>query len=220
MLGGMLLYLGIGAIDVYLSQHVQQAASWASLVFSYAVVPSLLLVYIRRRHYVTPAVLGLRPDTDQATTSELVCFTAGLTVAWFVVSHLFHTVGLTIIQSYPELGYVYLKIKLLPVDGPARVLGAIYLSLSAGCFEEIMFRGLTKLIIGRIRIRNQDVWYVLVSSLLFGLFHWGRGLDSMITNVGVGLMASSAFLKLKDLRPLIGAHVIYDFGVLVLYTGV
>lgn len=215
VLSGILLYFSVGVADVFLSQHVDTVVSWVSLVVASVVMPVGVLAYLHQRCRLTLADYGLGIAFDKSTVFEVLIMAAWLILAWYLISQVFLLLGIRLTHAYPSLGYVYIEKKLLPGAGIAHIFGALYMALAYGVFEEIYYRGLTKKIAEWTGSRNWKIWYVIGSSVLFSLVHWGLGLEVVIANLGTGLMASLFFVYWGDLRPLIVAHVIYDFIVLI-----
>lgn len=88
------------------------------------------------------------------------------------------------------------------------LIKALYWSLTAGIVEEIYFRGwLRRLMRGSL---GMTLAYVGTSSILFSLIHWGQGEKQLIATGIFGLMCAVAYLGVRNLWPLIAAHVIVD----------
>lgn len=97
-----------------------------------------------------------------------------------------------------------------PNEGIGRLLVALYLAATAGVFEEIFYRGMFLRACAFLGRYSSSV-YVIASSMAFALLHWAVGTAAVISAFVVGLLFGVVFLNLKDLRPLIAAHIAFDF---------
>lgn len=98
----------------------------------------------------------------------------------------------------------------LPSQGLGKLFTALYLAALYGFFEEVFYRGLLRQWTTALFGASHVLGYVLISTTLFAIAHWGWGLAHMIAMFAVGLFAASMFVKLGDLRPLVIAHILYD----------
>ncbi len=96
-------------------------------------------------------------------------------------------------------------------DGPEKIVVVAYLALAAGVVEEIFFRGLPWFGLRIIANRNSRRFvYIIGTSILFGLIHWENGTPEILATFVYGVIAAFLYLKLLNLWPLIGAHVLLD----------
>ena len=96
-------------------------------------------------------------------------------------------------------------------EGTLRIPVIIYLAISAGFAEEIVFRGFTWSAISELKIEVlQKPLYLMFSSLLFAAVHWEQGAAALLGSFGFGLAAAAFYLQLNNLWPLIAAHSIAD----------
>src|SRR5690606_1019630 len=114
---------------------------------------------------------------------------------------------------WPEApaGNVYSR-KIIDLNLPLYVSIKIYLSLTAGIVEEVLYRGyLYKLhsdwITGK---RLADVLFVVVSSVLFSAVHSDYSAAEMASVFGFGFCASILYLSIKRLEPIIIGHFLMD----------
>jgi hypothetical protein len=204
-----------GSIYVLLSRYIDGGTLWLLHVICIAIVPPCILATLHRGGGLKLTDYGIDKAVKFATLFEIVVVATWLTLAWYVTGQIFLILGRWLINAWPELGFVYVGSKLIPETGAPHILKAIYLASVYGVFEEIYFRGLTRIIAERSGLPNWKIWYVIGSSVLFGSIHWGQGLEAVLAAFGIGLMASSYYARWKDLRPLILAHAAYDFWVLL-----
>ncbi len=98
----------------------------------------------------------------------------------------------------------------LPAWHPVSIfLYVLYLSSTAGIFEEVIYRGI---VISQIRkVTSNSLIIAATSALVFSLIHWSLGLSIMSLAFILGLFWAVLFLKTGRLLPLILAHFSFDF---------
>jgi membrane protease YdiL (CAAX protease family) len=85
---------------------------------------------------------------------------------------------------------------------------AVYLSLSAGIFEEVVYRGIA---ISQLKkISNNTLFLVLTSTCLFVAIHWSAGVVTLMEAAVFGSFWAYIFIRNGRLLPLILAHFLYD----------
>jgi uncharacterized protein len=83
-------------------------------------------------------------------------------------------------------------------------IGLAFVALS----EELVFRGA---FMGWLEERGvKPLALVLISSLAFGLIHWGRGPGSILTSFLWGVAPAIVGLRIGSIRPTIVAHYVTD----------
>lgn len=98
------------------------------------------------------------------------------------------------------------------LSGATQYLAILYLAVSAGVVEEVVYRGLIHYLIFRRNAAYSQLTFVLVSSILFSLVHWHGGGIAMLTALSVGLVAAQLRLSVGDIRPVIVGHVLVDLN--------
>jgi len=93
---------------------------------------------------------------------------------------------------YPDYPNVYLKIFDLSI-------GLLLVALS----EEVVFRGLLLNLLNR--------YSVIVSSILFGLIHWGSGIATVVVATLIGIFFAHTTLKTNSIYPVLIAHFCINF---------
>ena len=93
----------------------------------------------------------------------------------------------------------------------------LFTCLTAGITEELLFRGYLlprlQLVFNSIKIP------LLLSSLLFGLTHFGFGtLIQVIGPFGIGLVLAIHYYKYRNLKIIIICHFLWDFTIIFLKT--
>jgi membrane protease YdiL (CAAX protease family) len=96
-----------------------------------------------------------------------------------------------------------------PWNAILSILYILYLSVSAGLYEELIYRGL---VISQLRlVTSHDSFSIVLSSLIFALIHWSLGITIVTLAFIVGLFWGSIYIKNGRLLPLMIAHFLFDF---------
>jgi membrane protease YdiL (CAAX protease family) len=81
--------------------------------------------------------------------------------------------------------------------------------LRAGVIEELFYRGY---IIERMeKLTGHWVAFILIPTLLFGLFHYKQGVGGILVSFVLGLIFAMYYWKTRDLKVTITAHFLVDF---------
>jgi membrane protease YdiL (CAAX protease family) len=101
----------------------------------------------------------------------------------------------------------------IPPQSAGDVLLALAASLCIGFAEELVFRGI---FIPRFeQLFRSTGASVLLSSVLFATMHWPQGPLSVWNALGMGLIFGITFAHFRHLWPLVFAHALWDFEVIV-----
>jgi membrane protease YdiL (CAAX protease family) len=93
------------------------------------------------------------------------------------------------------------------------ILVAIVVSLCIGFSEELVYRGV---LLHRFEQLFRSTWIaVLLTSLLFAAMHYPSGILSVWNALGLGLVFGTVFAMFRDLWPLVFAHAVIDFVVIL-----
>jgi membrane protease YdiL (CAAX protease family) len=85
----------------------------------------------------------------------------------------------------------------------------LYLAITAGILEEIIYRGI---VITQINKYTENKYFLISgSAILFSLVHWSNGLNTILLSLILGIFWAYLFINKRRLLPLIFAHLIYDF---------
>ena len=81
--------------------------------------------------------------------------------------------------------------------------------ITAGITEELLFRGY---LMPRIeQLTKSSFWAIIISSLLFGLSHWGFGtVMQVIGPVFIGIIFAIFYYKYRNLKTLMIFHALWD----------
>ncbi|MCX8124447.1 MAG: CPBP family intramembrane metalloprotease [Spirochaetes bacterium] len=87
-------------------------------------------------------------------------------------------------------------------------LYVIYLSITAGIYEEIIYRGI---VIHQLKTITSNTWVlVCTSTLLFIAIHWSMGPGTWLEAGLWGALWAYLFIKTNSLLPIMIAHFLYD----------
>ena len=163
--------------------------SWLLFDYSCRVIVLGLIYYGYKKSLFTPTYIGLNPLPKQEFFIHTFILTAiSLLLFEYVIDYIYSGGFL----DFPEITNNYLFVFDLTV-------GIALVALS----EELLFRGL---------IYNRLPRYkILISSILFGLIHWGSGFDSVLIATIIGVLFALSYKKTGSLYPAITAHFLVDF---------
>lgn len=84
----------------------------------------------------------------------------------------------------------------------------IYLSITAGIYEEIIYRGI---VITQLRqITESRAVQIVASAFLFALIHWSMGPHTWIISMVYGLFWGYLFIRYHSLLPIMISHFLFD----------
>ena len=97
-----------------------------------------------------------------------------------------------------------------PIDDPFwDWLDLTFGLLMVGVFEELVFRGFMCTFLQRYT--RSSLAIVLVSSLAFGLIHWGLGLHSVVVTSIIGALFMIAYLRTQSLPAIMLVYFAINF---------
>ena len=180
---------------------------WLFDAVKFVLLPAAILIWLGRRHGVTPARYGMRGVAEHESWVHFL----GLTIFLAIVLALVFSVARYVawfILDHPEQTAFYKSIR---PDGWLGLPVVVYYSATAGVVEEIFCRALPLLYLGeRFGKSLPGGPYVLTTAFLFGFGHWENGNLEVVATFVYGLFAGALYLRLRDLWPLIGAHALID----------
>ncbi|MCB4792299.1 MAG: CPBP family intramembrane metalloprotease [Elusimicrobia bacterium] len=112
-----------------------------------------------------------------------------------------------ILNNYGMLQFDYKGV--MPKTGILSIIVLLHFCLSAGFVEEIYFRGMFRLLFNNSS--KNKLLYVLTSSIIFSAAHWEGGIWNLFEGLMVGVFFAMAYLRLKNLWPLIIGHIACDY---------
>ncbi len=110
-------------------------------------------------------------------------------------------------KSLETLRKKYAKIYYLIPKTPNEYRSAIFLSFVAGTAEEVIYRGF---LFWQLTLFMPFYLSILVTNIIFGLLHWGTGLENVITTFVLGMIYSALSIYFDSLWAAILAHIITD----------
>ena len=81
--------------------------------------------------------------------------------------------------------------------------------LAVGVIEELVFRGFMHTLISKYTESRFVI--VVISSLAFGLIHWGLGFHAVLITSLIGAVLMAAYMKTRSIYALIFAHFAINF---------
>jgi membrane protease YdiL (CAAX protease family) len=215
ILFGCALHVVLQIVDGFFKEPLYQYSEHAFWIFDFVkfvAIPAVVLVWLYRAFSIAPASYGLRSRRKTENWFYFLGLTLFLAVvlnlvyqgaqhfAWNIVWRVLH----------PDPAPAFYK-SLIP-GGLLHYPAAFYFAATAGFTEEVFFRGLPLLYMKERFGNTKPVWiYAVVTSVLFASAHWENGLHEVIATFVYGIASSVLYLKLRDLRPLVGAHALIDF---------
>jgi membrane protease YdiL (CAAX protease family) len=177
-----------GFYNSHLVKH--PAAYWIVELFTWIVMPSIILWWLLRRKTLTLDDIGIRkPESILKFIGLLIlCIIAGPILyniykgTYGLTRNIFTTNYLAIKFSYKET---------IPQTGLLRYLVLIYHACSAGIVEEIFYRGIFR----KLFDKNipQTILYVVCSSLVFSSGHWEGGIHNLVATFMFGLVCATFY---------------------------
>ncbi len=149
--------------------------------------------------------LGIKPDRFICDILYGIILAAGLFAAYLLLvlftGYLKKHAGISITgewhypmpESSPHLRFAYVT----------------YLALTAGLFEEVIYRGI---VIAQLRrLTANRALLVLASAFVFTAIHWSNGPLTWIEAFVLGAFWAGLFIRTGRIIPIMTAHFIFDF---------
>jgi hypothetical protein len=212
--------LAVGIAPFYLNgfynwrlARADRFAFWSVEVFTWIVMPAVLLFAGWRRGLYDPPELGLSSRVRGSPRPWLLGVL--LIAVPFVFLRLDVSVAVwahrTLPFGWPLPPFRYTDV--IPPPGPDtggyRLLALAHLCVTAGVVEELYYRAAMDRLFPRGWVAG--ACYVAVSSLIFAGVHWEGGLPSLAESYAVGVFAAIVFRLTGNVWPLIVGHIITDW---------
>jgi hypothetical protein len=186
---------------------------WVVEVFTWIVMPSVLLLAGRRLGLLSTGALGLHA---RIRGRERLWAVLAIVAVIAVMLPRFDTAVVGWAQgtlpdgwSHPTFRYV----DVIPPPGPDtgwyRLLALVHLCLTAAVVEEFYYRAAFDQLFPRGRLAAAA--YVLASSVVFAGAHWEAGFRGVAESFAVGVFNATFFRFTQNLWPLIVGHAITDW---------
>jgi len=200
---GIFPFLVNGPVNARIAH--QPLLYWGFELAIWVVLPGLLLLMATRTPGFRFADLGLHLAVMNYRGLPAVL------IACLLFSPLCYGVyvgaGALFERWFPQDGFFNYE-TMIPESGIGYYAVILYFALSAGLVEEFLFRGL--LFRAAREFAHPALAFMLVSPLAFSLVHWESGPANLCATWVFGLFAAAAYLRMKNLWPLIVGHVVTD----------
>lgn len=210
VLAGLLPVAVIFVFDGFFKQALygySPALFWAFDVLKFVVIPAAILIWLARRFSIRPSAYGMRRMSRNEGWLRFLGLTAFLVIVLSLVFRATVWISLMIVRPAGS-GAFYGSI--VP-EGWLHFPVVLYFAATAGFVEEIFFRALPLVYLKeRFGSGIPVAAYLLGTSFLFASMHWENGAHELAATFMYGLLAGALYLRLRDLWPLIGAHVLID----------
>ncbi|MGB4775472.1 MAG: CPBP family intramembrane glutamic endopeptidase, partial [Daejeonella sp.] len=183
-------------------------------LYSYAVVCFLVIWFLLRREGKTFRSIGLVKNGFSVKAVLIGLVSALLWVGFMQFIYIPVIKNLFVVPDYTEYDFIKGNIsKLLMIITAAWLVGGFY--------EEVVFRGYIQNVLEKRFFKGSAVlWSIIVTSVLFGLYHWQQDIFGVIAAILGGLFWGILYKKFdNNLWIPILSHAIFDTITLVLiYT--
>jgi len=186
-------------------------------LYSYAVVCLAVIIFYLRKQKKTLRDLGLKRTGLTAHTLMVGILSALLWIAfnkWIYhpfITHFF------VVEPYTEYDFIRNKLSNL-------IITLIAAWIIGGFYEEIVFRGFIQTTIREWFVKSRhSFWFAgLLTSILFGLYHWQQGIFGIVPSFLGGLLWTLLLWRYKgNLWYPIISHAIYDtIALTMIYFGI
>lgn len=184
-----------------------QVAFWLVDILQYWIVPLTILYLLYRNPGLVPRDYGLTAPDRNYPAWEMTGAGIFAAVVLVIVSTVFWFLGFLVFGAQD---YTFSFKQVVP-EGALHIPVVLYLSITAGVVEEIFYRGLLWTAFSRMNLgRFKELSYVLIGSVLFAAIHWEQGLAGVVSTLAFGIVAAVLYLQLKNLWPMITAHILVD----------
>lgn len=182
--------------------------------YSYAVICLLLIWFLLRKEGKTFGNLGLTKNglTAKAILTGIV--SALIWVGFMQFIYIPTIKYLFVVPHYTEYNFIRGSISTLLM-----IIAAAW--FIAGFYEEIVFRGYIQSLLDKRLTQKKRIWSVVITSLLFGLYHWQQDIFGVTAGVLGGLFWGILYKKFSNnLWIPVFSHAIFDtVTLLLIYTG-
>ena len=190
--------------DLYLIplQDAQQSIAWWGIdsVFR-LLIPGATLWFLFTSKTVSCSEAGLiKPFSLSAILAGAL-----LAFALLITSRVLIEPWLWNFLPYGELFFGYI----LPDHGPYYFIAIIYFVITAGVFEEIIYRALVTSQLEKMT--ESKTLVVIFSCIIFAAIHWSEGIAKVIFSFFIALPLTLWYMRTRRVWGMISCHIIYDF---------
>ncbi|WP_108978510.1 CPBP family intramembrane glutamic endopeptidase [Leptospira ryugenii] len=187
---------------------VNYIPSWIVGLVTSIIIPIIGLIYITYiKEIITRYHLGFHNLIFHKRNYSVIFYTS-IFFSFFIFLISFELHELTIYIFQENLFKNYTKTGMEGISLPFALFYTLYLSLRAGIFEEVFYRGLLRIIIKNDYSFNFT--YIFLSSALFASIHWGDGIRNILVTFFLGIIWAISYLNFKSIWPNIISHTSWD----------
>jgi len=179
---------------------------WTADFLQWIVLPTILLVSLKRRAAIFPRHYGL--DTNFLRWQSPILGSLGVFITAGGASLLTRNVSWHLLGE--PTGFFNFP-GVLP-GGPIGKCVWVYSAVTAGLVESIFFVGLPWLLYHNIRNAPSRRFFVLIVSIVFAAAHWEQGLHVVAAAFAFNLVACAWYFKLGTLWPVVAGHTLVDLA--------
>lgn len=183
------------------------ALFWLLDALQFAIVPAVSVWALARFAGVYPRDYGLESLTGPHGALFALPMYALVVAACVLGYGAGRILALFVAVEWSATGFDYTQA--IPRTPLAGLLVLLYLSLSAGLVEEIVFRGLPALCLPAHA-------YPIVSAAAFAAIHWESGSRVVLAAFFLGVVLAALYLWLRNLWPFVAGHAVSD---MLAFTG-
>lgn len=156
-----LLYLFAGLLLLIVGSRVQLREIYSGLLITeYILILLPVLLFLKIRRYPINKVLRL----NRISFKEII-LVIGITVFTYPIAVFFQSIFVLLLSQFKEMTPTVVP---MPYDGFQYLISFFVIAISPGICEEIMFRGIIMDAYERLGRKKS----VIISALLFGMFHF------------------------------------------------
>jgi membrane protease YdiL (CAAX protease family) len=185
--------------------------------YSYAVICLAVIIFYLRKQKQTLRHLGLKHNGLTMHTLIVGILSALFWVAvnkWIYHPFITHFFA---VEPYTEYNFIRSKL-------PNLIITLVAAWVIGGFYEEIVFRGFTQTTIRGWFVDSRNSFWLaaLLTSIVFGLYHWQQGIFGVIPSFLGGLLWTFLLWRYKgNLWYPIISHAIYDtIALTMIYFGI
>lgn len=186
---------------------------WIFDIFTWVVLPIFLYLFVVSKNILAKEdfafTFHLTDELDKK--KNLILFV----ILVFLVSFLqFYTYKYSTLLSkelFPvNIGSIKFDYSFVTPDGGfLAVLVSVYMAITAGVVEEIIYRFFLWKLVESFKYRV--IIFVSISSLVFASVHWESGVQNLFATFIFGIVSAVIYVIIKNIWPLVIGHFVVDF---------
>lgn len=195
------IYIGLSRLDPASAGTVQalrRALPYLIAINHLAIFA--LLYYLLKRRNIPLSSIGLRIQ-PRSFVNEIALGLVGALALYLFKEFAIDSIRALVAGNTPTFNSLF-RFNPSDIYVPMAVVAAGFVFV-----EECVFRGFA---IPRLSQRFGVTWAVVISSVFFGLLHWGNGVFAILNGLVYGVLLSGFFLWRRNLIAVIVAHAGYN----------